>query len=130
MGAWELGHFGNDDALDWIGDLEASGQPAIDEALGCATDSAADYIEEPECCVTLAAAEVVAALLGKPATDLPDGVRAWVAGKASPDEQLVSRALAATEAVLSESELKDLWQESDHFEKWAESVKNLQARLT
>ena len=45
---------------------------------------AADYIEAPDASAALAAAEVVAALLGRPAVELPDAVAAWVAGKKPP----------------------------------------------
>lgn len=69
--------FENDDALDWLFDLEAAEdatlvRAALDPPTGRDTDpvSVARLI---------AAAEVVAAALGRPADDLPGAATVWVA---------------------------------------------------
>jgi hypothetical protein len=129
MGAWGHGTFENDDAMDWVAELEESGQTAIIRALKSVIDEAGDFIEAPECCAALAAAEVVAGLRGKPSASLPETVRAWLHGKPAPEAALVANAKAATEAVASDSELKDLWEEASEFETWLSTVRELQSRL-
>lgn len=129
MGAWGHGNFENDDALDWVAELEESGQAAIDAALGAVTTDAEDYIEAPECSKALAAAETVAAMRGKPATKLPEEVSTWVKGKPAPNPATIKQAATACDAVLTDSELKELWEESGDFEQWRSSVADLNSRL-
>lgn len=130
MGAWEVGSFDNDDALDWVYELEeADGFSIFLDAFENVTGQKGDYREAPECAVAVCAAEVVAALLGSADDDLPNEVIAWVEGKPEPSEVLVIMARAALNAVLDESELKDLWEDSDHYEEWQESMKDLLERL-
>jgi hypothetical protein len=129
MGAWGHRSFENDDALDWVIELESSGQAAIDRALTAVTDEAEDYMDACDCTRALAAAEVVAALRGRPATDLPDAAQAWASGSPAPDDQLVAKAMDATNRILADSELKDLWEESDGYRAWQANVEGLQSRL-
>ena len=128
MGAWGIGHFDNDDAGDWIWELEEakSLQPVIsafDEV-----DSSLDYLDAGIACMALAAAETVAAVIGKPAADLPESIAAIVPHLAA-DPALVSRARAAVETIGSDSELRELWEETDDFGKWQALVADLSARL-
>jgi hypothetical protein len=73
MGAWGAGSFENDDAVDWL--AEFCSEPGISvmlEALSVITDADEDeYLELPESCIGIAAAELVAALNGAPVSDLP-----------------------------------------------------------
>jgi len=127
MGAWGPGPFDNDDALDWIDDLIESGINALGATLEIAADG--DTLEAPDASMALAAAEVVAALYGSPARELPGEVIEWVAdyGRALPDE-LAPLARKAAERVRRESELKDLWEESDPA-GWYAAVDDLLRRL-
>ncbi len=70
------GNFDNDDAADWVAELEDARtiHPVI-SALQRA--NAEDYLEAPESCVALVAAEVVAAIRGNQRPDFP---RKWRAG--------------------------------------------------
>ena len=78
MGAWGIGNFDNDDAADWVYELaESDGTDVLVAALEGATSEG--YLEAPVSCAALAAAEVVAALLGNAGKALPDEVRKWVA---------------------------------------------------
>ncbi|MEL7536209.1 MAG: DUF4259 domain-containing protein [Pseudomonadota bacterium] len=131
MGAWGVGHFENDDAQDWAEDLnQADSLDAVEEAIE-AVEAGGDYLEAPDACVGLAAAEVVAATLGNPADDLPDPIATAVARLEDPaDEDLVARARAAVERVIGEdSELRELWEESDDFDAWESTIQDLLARL-
>ncbi len=131
MGAWGYGNFENDDALDWIYELEeASDTSAIVAALARVTDESADYLEAPECCNALAAAEVVAALNGKAASSLPDEVTTWIKGKAKPESALLAMTKRAVGAVLGDSELKELWEETEHYDVWRQTVEDLKVRLS
>jgi hypothetical protein len=79
----------------------------------------------------LAAAECVAAAAGFPAADLPAEVRDWVMDN-SPilvKPLYVQIALTAVARVRSQSELKELWAESEEFEAWDTAVADLQTRL-
>lgn len=130
MGAWGYGNFENDDAMDWVADLEGySDDGMIIDTLNTIIDQADDYPEAPDCSVAVAAAETVAALLGEPHEDCPDGIDAWVEEHTSPTATLVAKARQAVEVILSNSELKDTWQESDDFEAWQLSLEELLSRL-
>lgn len=130
MGAWDAGNFDNDDAMDWLAELEAEGLAAVDGALQSVLAGANDYLEAPTCCAGLAAAEVVAALRGKPVGRPPEALTAWVVRHAArPSAELTASARAAVEAILARSELRELWQESDEFEEWTSAVGDLARRL-
>ena len=130
MGAWDVGSFENDDAMDWVYELEEeTGLAFLADALENVIDQKGGYPEAPECVIALCAAEVVAALLGSPADDLPDEVNEWVDDKPEPSDVLVEMANSALDLVMVNSELKDLWAESDEYREWQRTIKNLQSRL-
>ena len=130
MGAWGLGSFENDDALDWVIDLEStSDMTLISDTLSVVNESEEDYLDASDSSFPIVAAEVVAALGGKPADELPDEVVKWVQGKGEPGPDLVSGAKQAISAVLDSSELKELWEETDEFEIWVNDVESLLERL-
>lgn len=130
MGAWGQGSFENDEAMDWVAELETYADDGLlINALNSAIDQAEDYPEAPDSAIALAAAEVIAALLGKPADDCPNEVDAWIQERPAPSSSLIAKARQAAEVVLSNSELKDLWTESDALETWQASVEDLLSRL-
>lgn len=129
MGAWGLGHFDNDDAMDWSADLFDIGEEMIDEAFQRVRDEKGEYLEADLCSFALAAAEVVAAMRGKPGTSLPEDIADWVKGKPAPSNDRVSAAREAVEAVLKESELRDLWDEAEQLDEWQPLVDDLVRRL-
>ncbi|HEU4566145.1 MAG TPA: DUF4259 domain-containing protein, partial [Gemmatimonadaceae bacterium] len=62
----------------------------------------------------------------------PPEVAEWVAENRDDDgarPELVALARRAVERIAAESELRDLWAESDDFEAWEASVADLRARL-
>jgi hypothetical protein len=129
-GAWSPGSFDNDEGreLVWSELQDAESTEPIAEALGAGL-GARGPLETGEASVGLAAAEVVAALLGKPAAILPDEVAAWVAGKPPPEPGLVNMAQRLVKRVLEGSGLKDLWAESEGLAKWEQEAEGLLARL-
>ena len=128
MGAWATSAFENDDALDWVSELEGGTVDLVRASLAV-TNS--DYLESPDGSVAIAAAEVIAAAVGNPAPSLPASVTKWVdAHGSSVAGADVVLALAALARVTAEnSELADLWAESDDHE-WSQSVEDLRSRLS
>jgi len=130
MGAWGHGPFDNDDAADWVSQLEEStGLSVVQSALDGIAGSGGGYLEAPACSEALAAAEVVAALRGRPAAILPEEVRAWAKGRASAPVDLVEHARKVVRSIRSKSELRDLWEESEQFDAWSKVLDDLEARL-
>ena len=78
----------------------------------------------------LAAAEVVAALQGHPPPDLPDGAAAWVSQHAAVDgSTLAALALTAIARTRANSELAELWEETDEAAAWGAVVDGLVSRI-
>ncbi|WP_218946253.1 MULTISPECIES: DUF4259 domain-containing protein [Acinetobacter] len=67
MGAWSHEPFGNDDALDWVDQLVEGGndESVLARVFNRAIENQKDYLEADEASMIVAAAEVVAKLLGK-----------------------------------------------------------------
>lgn len=133
-GAWDMGPFDNDDALDWVWELDDSDSTSIlESALKDVTRSML-YISAPECSRAVAAAEVVAALAGNPRAELPDEVASWVRSKnLVADEDLIALARKAVALVRdsSKSELADLWRDSgSNYHDWHASLSDLLKRLS
>lgn len=131
MGAWGYNSFENDAAGDWVGDLVDGGDgAAIEEALAAVIEAGDEYLEAPECSAAIAAAEVVAALHGHAAADLPDEVTTWLTGRERPDATLLERARIAVDAVRNGSELQELWEEQgDALQVWLGAIDDLRRRL-
>ena len=130
MGAWGVGSFENDDAGDWAWELaEAEDTSILDQAFSIINDTDG-YIEAPDCSIALAAAEVVAALRGRPASELPEDVTKYVARLGTPPSaNLVAAALLALERIKTNSELRELWDESGNSAEWLNEIAHLEARL-
>ena len=119
MGTWGAGTFENDSASDWVWELEASETLApVEAALAAVPDDDA-YLDADVAVMALAASEVIAALRGRPAADLPEEVQAWVAGHPQPvADALLQLARAALARIIDTSELHELWDESDESAAW------------
>jgi hypothetical protein len=116
--------------MDWIEELQAEGLPAAGGALAAIEELTPDYLEAPVCAAALAAAEVIAALRGKPALELPEEITRWVAtNPGDPGGELVDIAKRAVDAIAARSELKELWEESGDFDEWHATVNDLRVRL-
>ncbi len=132
MGAWGTGSFDNDDAGDWVVELEAAEDfGPISSAFEAVLEVGDDYLELPEAGAGIAAAEVVAALLGKPSLEIRilDGLMEWITGKPPPPERLVKQARGVVKRVLKDSELKQCWEEATDAVAWQQGVEDLLRRL-
>ena len=132
MGAWGSGSFENDDASDWIADFcDDPDKELISDALSTVAEMDADeYLEAPDCSAGIAAAEVVAALKGAANPDLSDDAKECVAKlKIKAEPRMASLALKAVERIKTNSELKELWDESESPNEWYSAIYNLETRL-
>ncbi|ABW31479.1 DUF4259 domain-containing protein [Acaryochloris marina] len=130
MGASGVGSFDNDNAMDWVAELEgyADDSPIVD-ALNTVIDQADDSPGTLDCSIAIAAAEVVAAQLGHPHEDCPEEIEVWVEGHPAPSATRVAQARQAIEVILAESELKGLWENSGGLEEWQGAMEDLLSRL-
>lgn len=131
MGAWGIGNYENDDALDWAYDLEQTQDTTlIIESLETITEHGDEYLEDPDCCIALAATEVVAALKNVASPNLPNKVKQWVSLRQNTGEDnLVQLALKAIQRIRTNSELKDLWDESKYKAEWYNALDDVERRL-
>lgn len=133
MGAWGIGSFDNDDAADFLADVTESGDLSlIREVLGNVIAST-EYVEAPDACQAIAASEVLAAALGRPtsAAQQEDEIGQWVARiRPTVDNALAAQARDALTRILAQdSELRELWAETEEFSEWQATVVELRRQL-
>lgn len=130
MGAWGTHNFANDDAMDWLAELEDNGLAATSSAFAAVDEAADDYLDASIAACALAAAEVIAALHGRPSPTLPEEIITWVAANpGDPGKALLASARRTIDVVGKQSELRDLWEETDEFETWRAELSDLKGRL-
>ncbi|HEY9731606.1 MAG TPA: DUF4259 domain-containing protein [Drouetiella sp.] len=132
MGSWDVSSFGNDGARDWLQELlQAKGADRVFRALMAASRlSAKDYLQSTECECAVAAAEVIAAAAGNPSPKLPHEVAEWVKEhNFAAGAEVVDMALRVVERVSKNSELKELWDDTDSAEEWYAIIEDLMKRL-
>jgi Domain of unknown function (DUF4259) len=130
MATWDYHNFDNDAAADFAEDFRKSPNEAVlYEALATAAEEEG-VIEAAEASQALAAAELVAAVIGKPAPDMPVGLLpATTQLDADGQDDLQELAIEAVEAVLRSSELQQRWAESENYAAWQALQQNLLQRL-
>ena len=132
-GAWDVGAFDNDDALDWVIEVSESGD--IDDVRSALERVAnrTGYLQVTDANYAMAAAEIVAALNGNPNPMFPDELAAWIsANDFEPDPELTALAKRAVLRVLDlkTSELAQLWSDSpETAEMWNAEISHLSSRL-
>lgn len=169
MGAWGSGSFENDTALDYLHSLadapegegrdDAPGKVAfvigpLALAQGASTDAEdmsedddeGGYLDADLACDAIAAAEVIAAIHGKPHASFkassannedPHGAIAkWITARGTKDKQLSSHevrelAISAITKVRDGGELHDLWHDNEDggIDDWTAALNDLIARL-
>jgi hypothetical protein len=131
MGTWDIGHFDNDTAADFSGDLDDAPQGKRAELIRVALTDVVrteDYLDSDEAVVAVAAAALVAAQCpgGEPVTT------AYGPDKPLPELPVEMRGLAvqALDRVVTEpSELLELWTEGGDGAQWKEGIGRLRAVL-
>ena len=136
MGAWSHEPFGNDDALDWVYQLEdIQDDSVLARVFNRAIENQDDYLEADDAFVIVAAAEVVAKLLGKGTQQdsYTEQVDEWVKSvDFQPSADLLAKAQTALDLVLGEeSELKELWSEAEEEDRdaWYSNIEALKKIL-
>ena len=131
MGTWGLGSFENDDAADWVYELETVEDLSVCRNTFLSVMTEDEYLEQDQGARVIAAAEVIAALAGSLRHNLPEGVESWLtAHPLSPDADDHTLALSAIDRVLApNSELRALWAEvGDGL--WESEIDDLRQRLS
>lgn len=129
-GAWGSSSFENDDALDWVGNC-ADGRAGASVSAAFAAVLTGDYVQAPDGSAAVAAAEVVAAAVGKPPSDPPTELAACAQRLPTEDiRKLAAIARQALSRILDpkRSELSQLWAEA-MSETWRREMADLEARL-
>lgn len=134
MGAWGTGIFDNDTACDWAYELEGQRDlGVIERTLDAVLENGDAYLDAGEGEEALAAAEALARLQGHwgVRNSYTERMDAWVeAAGLTPPPALVGKAHAAIDRILAaDSELAELWAESDEFDAWKAAVVALRGRL-
>ncbi len=127
MGAWGAGNFENDDALDFLAEVE--GTAALKAAIETLPLAGEGEVDATDACRAMAAAEIIAAMMGRPSPDCPPEFTAQVKTFGKPAADLIELAHQGVSRVLFDSELLDLWTKSDSREDWNIVVTDLIERL-
>jgi uncharacterized protein DUF4259 len=129
MGAWGVGAFDNDTALDWLDTLERLGTEAMLIAFQTIAEED-ERIEVEQARIALAAAEAVAAARGHGAPDLPGELAEWADARGSSvDAAFVAQATDAVTRIRDGSDLADMWEEQDSGTEWNSRTDDLLERL-
>ncbi len=130
MGAWGAGSFDNDDASDFVHELEETSDLDLVRAVLTEVVETSDYLEAPEGSVAGAAADVVASARGNPPAELVESVRAWLTRvRPEPSDDDIELALRALDRVRgTESELAELWSDAGEGD-WSRAMADLESRL-
>ena len=134
MGTWSHESFGNDTANDWAYELEdATDFSVIEDALQVALDEGDEYLDADLAMEAIAAVEVIAKRLGKGAQSdvYTEKVDQWLETiSEQPSDDLLSLAKRVLERIVADdSELKELWLESDEYELWLGNIQQLKDAL-
>ena len=134
MGAWGHLAFDNDATNDWAYGLDkVHDLSLVESAFEQLEEVGAGYLDQDLACNALGACEVLARLLGNPGytNAYTEKVDEWVAShKLRPTPELLKRAAAAIDRILADqSELRELWDESDDRDAWRKSVEDLRVRM-
>lgn len=134
MGAWGTGSFDNDTACDWSYELEETTDLSlVKQTLAQVLEIGEDYLDADLASSGLAACEVIARLRGKGGvqnsyTETVDKLVASHPIHVPPD--VIKQTLFVIDRILSsQSELLELWEESEDAKEWRESVADLRARV-
>jgi len=139
MGTWGVGNFENDSALDWVDEfLECENKKILIKSAfkkakgrkGLFKFGKESELEEDAASAVLVAGEVVVLLNKGNSKDAPEELLNWVNDtQLRLNKNIVKDALVAISYVKNNSELKDLWEESNDYQYWNEVVSELERRL-
>jgi hypothetical protein len=128
---WGAGLFQDDLATDFANHIVEGAELAVLRRALAAAGQARGHLLYEFAVQALIAAEVLAALGGRPAKAMPPELQDWVAvhrGDVIPGA-LWPLARAAVERVKEDSELSELWARSTEFARWIDKADDLLSRL-
>jgi hypothetical protein len=114
MGTWGHRNFENDNALDFIEEVQERGLERIEEAIKVVANyPEEEYLNADDSVAALAAIEYVAAAKGKQSEDFPEDAEDWLqkTGTGSLTSYDKATLLKVIDRVRNNSELRDNWQE-------------------
>lgn len=126
MGTWNTGNFSNDVALDYISEIASMDD--LNRPINSIVSGSLDYVDADIACEALAASDLLAAMIGRPAKDLPEKTQDLLSKFNKPSTDMLTLARTATAHILEASELVELWNGEDS-EAWKDVVGNLLQRL-
>lgn len=137
MGIWSIEGFASDEALDWLSGLAPEeGVEPVRRTLRRVVESSDPHLGAGEAAIALAAAEVAAALHGRPHPALPETARRWVEAQrgngrvAEADAlQLLVDATGALNLVVTSSALAEIWSQRADERLWRAALDDLRMRL-
>ena len=134
MGAWGHDTFDNDTACDWAYELEGCDDlSVIRETLNRVIECGDEYLDSDEASQALAACDAIARLRGNFGVRNPytETVDTWVAAHADlKTDGLLPLAHKVIDRIVGEdSELLELWKDSDSLSEWQASIEDLRSRL-
>ena len=130
MGAHGVSPFQDDDGADFVAEIiKAKDLAVIADAVYSIPDSDDEYIEAPTATRALVAAEVIVFQFGRESGDFTDELQDWIEGQDDPDQILIERTRRAVKRILRDSELRELWKESQLLPEWEARTQSLLKRL-
>ncbi|MCS3801840.1 DUF4259 domain-containing protein [Niastella sp. OAS944] len=135
MGAWGPLNFENDTALDLVYEIEEEGANRIKIAIEAVNSREEDsFLDSDLCSEALAAIEYIAAAKDKVSEDFPEDAEEWLtpANKETllAIRNLIANSKQAIDRIKHNSELKDLWEETEEFEEWNKVLDGLVTRIS
>lgn len=135
MGAWGHLNFENDTALDLVYEIEEKGADRIKNAIEAINSREEDsFLDSDLCSEALAAIEYIAAAKDKASEDFPEDAEDWLtpANKESllAIRNLIPKSKDAIDRIQNNSELKDLWEETEDFNNWTKVLEDLATRIS
>lgn len=132
MEIWSYGSFDNDSAKEFMNEVIQDGEFALREAFEVVLDPDMEYVEAEEGVRAIAAAEILAAVLNGDTTRITDaGLRVWVQN--ADQTSLANLRNVASEALnrilAPESELPELWEDTEDYSAWLSDVQRLRSGL-
>ena len=132
MSAWGITNFENDVALDFVEELTTHKKQL---SIGAFFDAFSnkfnpDETTLDECLEFFTITEVLAAILGSPAEDLPLELKEWVElCYIQVEQELAVQAVEIVELLLKDSEAKEMYCDTPYYKAWKESQQGLIKRL-
>jgi hypothetical protein len=135
MGAWGHLNFENDTALDLVYEIEEKGVDRIKNAIEAINSREEDaFLDSDLCSEALAAIEYIAAVKDKASEDFPEDAEEWLTPANKENllaiRNLIPKSKQAIDRIQNNSELKDLWEETEDFNGWTKVLEDLATRIS